>query len=83
VTETVVVADGSALKMLCWSSVAVTAPAAAAGLWNVPSSFAIVSDFDFANCICCSALLDRLEGEMAGYRERTAYHLHAEELKSL
>jgi hypothetical protein len=46
-------ADGGALKMLCWSSVDVTAPAAAAGLWKVPSSFASVSDFVLAYCICC------------------------------
>jgi hypothetical protein len=80
---TVVAADGGALKMLCWSSVAVTAPTAAAGLWNVPSSFAIVSDFDFAYCICCAELLDRLEGGLTGCCERTTYHLHAEEFKSL
>lgn len=41
------------MKILCCSSVAVTSPAAAAGLWNVPSSFAIVSDFDLAYCISC------------------------------
>jgi hypothetical protein len=46
-------ADGGALKMLCCNSVDVTAPAAAAGLWKVPSSFAIVSDFVLAYWICC------------------------------
>lgn len=44
-------AEGVALKMLCCNSVDVTAPAAAEGLWNVPSSFAIVSDLDLAYCI--------------------------------
>lgn len=44
-------AEGGALNILNCNSVAVTAPAAAAGLWNVPSSFAIVSDFDFAYSI--------------------------------
>jgi hypothetical protein len=44
-------ADGGALKMLCCSSVAVTSPAAAEGIRNVPSSFAIESDFVFAYAI--------------------------------
>ena len=41
-------ADGGALKMLCCSSVDVTAPAAAEGIRNVPSNFAIVSDLVLA-----------------------------------
>lgn len=40
--------DGGALKMDFWSSVDSALVAAAVGMRKVPSSFAIVSDFDFA-----------------------------------
>lgn len=54
VAGTAAEADGSELKILCCSSVGITAPAAAVGFWKVPSSFEIVSDFVLAYCICYS-----------------------------
>lgn len=75
-------AEGGALKMDCCNAVAVTSPAAAAGLWNVPSSFAMVSDLDFAYCICCSMLVLTLP-QYYLQDQRSTYNFPSKEVKSL
>lgn len=65
--------------MLCCNSVDVTAPAAAEGIRKVPSSFAMVSDFDLAYEICFTNISSPPNNKTCS----TTHHFSTKELEPL